>query len=259
MTNTIFNTFAGKATLLPIRALQFKIPKTDYSVNSIPKSTNVGDGILTLATPPTGTGIAEGRYKVTFSSAETQGFEVSDSGNNVIGTGTVGTAFTGAVNFTIGEGTVPFIVGDSFTIYAVKGEYLIIYNTESESSYRLIPKTRTNDKGQTITLGYIIEMFIYFPYNKYNENGLIGLLTTDLKSNYELSILLGNAKPGYPGEFVEPQVINYTDNLTITFQSGKLNHILEIESVELRGRSKLTFSGFIKDLTTDNIIFSSSS
>lgn len=259
MTNTIFNIFAGKATLLPIRALQFKIPKTTYTVNSTPKSTNVGNGILTLATPAVGTGIAEGIYTVKFTSAETQTFVVIKSDNTEIGTGTVGTAFSGAINFTISEGVIDFALNDSFTIYAIKGEYLLLYNVESESSYRLIPKTRQNDKGQLILLGYTVEMFVYFPYNKYNDNGLIGLLTSDLTNNYELSLLLGNAKPGFPGEFVEPPVINYTDNLTITFGSGKISHILEIESVELRGRSKLTFSGFIKDLTSSNIIFSSSS
>ncbi|MFG1246789.1 head decoration protein [Xanthobacter flavus] len=73
-----------------------------------------GKGALTLADPAYGAGVKEGVYKVILiePAANAGAFEVEDPDGIVIGTGTVGVAFTGVVKFTLADGGTDFAAGD---------------------------------------------------------------------------------------------------------------------------------------------------
>lgn len=76
--------------------------------------TNFGNGVLTLADPPTRGGVVDGLYIVRFSSSTT--FAVYDPDGVSVGTGTLGTAWTIQVAFTIAAGGVAFVAGDGFLL-----------------------------------------------------------------------------------------------------------------------------------------------
>lgn len=78
---------------------------------------NGGNGTIgTVAT----SGVGAGTYTVTLTSATA--YTVTKSGGAVIGSGTVGQAFSGGgLSFTVTAGATPFIADDSFTITAGAG------------------------------------------------------------------------------------------------------------------------------------------
>ncbi len=77
---------------------------------------NTGTGAMGAVT--LGAGARPGVYRVVFVEPATGlgTFIVEAPNGAVIGTGKVGTAFTGPVNFTIADGDPDFVAGDSFTI-----------------------------------------------------------------------------------------------------------------------------------------------
>lgn len=82
---------------------------------------NTGDG--TIGTLTAGTGVQTGVYTVTFiePAANLGTFTVEDPAGVEIGTGTVGSAFAGEVNFTISDGAADFVAGDQFTVTVAPG------------------------------------------------------------------------------------------------------------------------------------------
>ena len=82
---------------------------------------NTGDGTMGAVTA--GNGIQAGVYQVpiieTIVALGT--FQVEDPDGAVIGTGNVGTAFAGEINFTISDGAVDFVAGDRFTVTVAEG------------------------------------------------------------------------------------------------------------------------------------------
>ncbi len=97
---------------------------------------NTGDG--TIGTLSAGTGAKDGVYKVTFIEPGTDlgTFEVEDPDGVVVGTGVVGTAFAGEVNFTITDGAADFVAGDQFdvTVAAGTGKVKASPDTASDGS-----------------------------------------------------------------------------------------------------------------------------
>lgn len=83
-----------------------------------PAAGNVGNGVLTLASPAVSSSVKEGRYTLTITSpvANAGGFQVEGPDGKVIGTGTVGAAFNKAVKFTLADGATDFVVGDQIHI-----------------------------------------------------------------------------------------------------------------------------------------------
>jgi hypothetical protein len=73
---------------------------------------NTGNGAI--GSVSLGTGNQFGAYNIIFTSPTE--FNVQQPNGDVIGTGEVGTAFAGPVNFTITAGGTAFIAGDNFTI-----------------------------------------------------------------------------------------------------------------------------------------------
>lgn len=78
---------------------------------------NTGDG--TIGSISVQAGAKEGDYVVTFIEPGTDAgdFQVEDPDGENVGTGTVGSAFTGGgIQFTISDGAADFVAGDQFTI-----------------------------------------------------------------------------------------------------------------------------------------------
>jgi hypothetical protein len=254
MTSTIFNQFAGKIALLPIRAIKFNLPLATPAVSTQVKAGIVGDGSIVLTDPAYSSGVQEGIYTVKITDALTQEFTITKP-DGTTDTGSADIPYVGEVNFELTSGEIDFALNDTFYILVSKGDYLLMYNVEEESSFTIDAKTRTNDKGQSVTLGYMLNGTIYFPYNLFHQNGLIDLFESDLAKDYEMSILLGNAKTSVPAFFTEPKFINSTDGMIITIPIGIVRHSFNIEQIQFRSRVKIGIGGFLKNLSTDNIIF----
>lgn len=98
--------------------------------------TNTGNGTVGAITV---SGTAQtGTYKLTITTAAVNAgdFQVVDPQGDVVGMGRVGVAFTGGgLSFTLADGAVDFVVGDSFTI-AVTGtvKYKIAVQTATDGS-----------------------------------------------------------------------------------------------------------------------------
>jgi len=92
--------------------------ETVTAVSFAADAANVGNGVLTLASPAVAAGIFPGNYRVVFVEAEANAgrFEVFDPNGISLGHGTVGVAYTGLVKFTIADGATDFKAGDGFTI-----------------------------------------------------------------------------------------------------------------------------------------------
>lgn len=87
---------------------------------------NTGNG--TVGTLTGDAGAKAGTYRITMIEPATNagGFTVEDPDGIEVGTGTVGVAFNGPINFTIADGTVDFVSGDGFTVavsYASGSKY----------------------------------------------------------------------------------------------------------------------------------------
>ncbi|MGE5509925.1 MAG: phage tail sheath C-terminal domain-containing protein [Bacteroidota bacterium] len=80
--------------------------------------TNVGKGVLTLATPAWGPGVQLGDYTLVCKSTSAGGgvFEVKDPAGVTLADATVGTPYTTQIKFTIADGTPDFAIGDKFTV-----------------------------------------------------------------------------------------------------------------------------------------------
>jgi hypothetical protein len=74
--------------------------------------------VFALADPAIAAGALPGVYQVVFIEAAANGgrFEVFNPDGVAIGSGVVGTAFTGTVKFTIADGATDFVAGDRFTV-----------------------------------------------------------------------------------------------------------------------------------------------
>jgi len=83
-----------------------------------------GDGVLTLADPAVGAGVKAGVYKVLCIDPATDGgtFAVEDPDGIIVGSATVGVAFTGVVKFTIADGATDFTAGSWFPITVTKAD-----------------------------------------------------------------------------------------------------------------------------------------
>lgn len=79
---------------------------------------NTGNGVLTLANPAVAAGAAPGVYQVRFvePAANAGAFLVEAPDGTIVGDGTVGVAFDGAVKFTIADGATDFAAGDGFSV-----------------------------------------------------------------------------------------------------------------------------------------------
>jgi hypothetical protein len=84
--------------------------------------TNTGNG--TMGAIVVGAGAQAGAYVLSITKAATNAgdFEVIDPQGDVVGLGTVGTAFSGGgLSFTLADGATDFAVGDKFTITVAAG------------------------------------------------------------------------------------------------------------------------------------------
>jgi hypothetical protein len=104
---------------LKIGAILGKV--TVGSVTGAAAAGNTGNG--TIGSLSAGTGAKNGVYKAVIIEPGTNlgTFKVEDPDGVMIGTGVVGTAFAGAVNFTIADGSTDFVAGDSFNITVALG------------------------------------------------------------------------------------------------------------------------------------------
>ncbi|GBQ92108.1 phage protein Gp19 [Acetobacter nitrogenifigens DSM 23921 = NBRC 105050] len=94
---------------------------TAATADLIVTETNTGNG--TLGSVATTSSTSPSNYSVLMTSDTA--FSVTDAKENVIGTGVVGTAFTGTngLGFTITAGTTAFVEGDSFLITVINTNY----------------------------------------------------------------------------------------------------------------------------------------
>lgn len=119
----VINATAGN---LPVGTLLAKLTDANAGTASAVAG-NTGNG--TISGISVGNEAITGTYRVEITAAAANGgsFEVSDPNGTVIGTGTVGTAFSASgLAFTLGDGSTDFIVGDAFTVAvnAGLGEYV---------------------------------------------------------------------------------------------------------------------------------------
>ncbi len=79
---------------------------------------NGGNGVLTMADPPTGEGVKAGVYQVVITSEASNGggFIVLDPDGELVDSGSVAVAFDDVIRFTLADGGDDFDVGDSFAI-----------------------------------------------------------------------------------------------------------------------------------------------
>lgn len=87
---------------------------------------NTGNGTVGSLTGDAGA--EAGTYQIVFiePGADAGKFQVEDPSGNIVGTGTVGVAFNGPINFTVADGATDFVSGDRFTIavsYASGSKY----------------------------------------------------------------------------------------------------------------------------------------
>lgn len=100
---------------------------------------NTGNG--TMGTLSVGAGAKEGVYKVTIvePGANVGEFIVEDPDGATVGNGTVASAFTGPVNFTLADGSTDFISGDQFnlTVSALTTKFKILAPAAADGSERV--------------------------------------------------------------------------------------------------------------------------
>lgn len=99
-------------------------------------SGNTGNGTCSAVT--TGGRAIAGVYKVLFiePAANLGTFEVIAPDGKYVGRGVVGSAFSGAVNFTISDGATDFVAGDGFdiTVTAITYEYKLSASASTDGS-----------------------------------------------------------------------------------------------------------------------------
>ncbi len=91
------------------------------AVTAAAASGNTGNGVLTLASPAYVTGAQVGAYRAVFIEPATDlgNFVVFDPSGVEVAKGTVGSAFSNQIAFTIADGATDFVAGDAFVITVV--------------------------------------------------------------------------------------------------------------------------------------------
>lgn len=105
------------------------------SANTATAGTNTGNGAISAVT--LGTDAINGTYTLTVTEAVADGgvFSVVAPNGAVLAPLTVGVAYEGAhINLTISDGATDFIVGDSFTVDVIFGEYAEFDPAQSDGS-----------------------------------------------------------------------------------------------------------------------------
>ena len=90
----------------------------EIAVQVVPSGSNVGAGLLIMASPATGAGVKAGTYLTTCIAEAANGgtFQVTGPDGAVLAPATVGTPYDEAVKFTIVHDGEDFDVGDAFAI-----------------------------------------------------------------------------------------------------------------------------------------------
>jgi len=135
----------------------------------------------------------------------------------------------------------------------VEDHYLNIWNLEAESSYRITPVTKKDQKGNMRTLGYNFEGNFYVPHNDYMwtyyvNNPLVAYLEQIKTMGAELVLVLGSGVVPITelDEVTEPRIVNSTGAGYLIIEIDRLSY--EIESVEFRPRLIIHINKFIKDI-----------
>lgn len=106
---------SGAGILKPGTVLGY-VTKGALSVVTTARAGNTGNG--SIGSPTADAGVAPGAYTVTIiePAANAGTFVVERPDGTEEGTGTVGVAYNGAVNFTLADGATDFVAGDAFVI-----------------------------------------------------------------------------------------------------------------------------------------------
>ena len=134
---------------------------------------------------------------------------------------------------------------------------------EAESSYRISPTTRINDRGQPVTVAYEITATLYIPENNYGRNDWLNYeLSRFIGKPVNVSLPLGTAinwanKPSTLTDFndvLHTKVINASSPEVAAWRhyinTGNGAYItVEIESVELRPRMIIRVTATVKSLS----------
>jgi hypothetical protein len=130
-------TLNGAAATYKVGAVLGKYIATP-TATSAAKAGNTGNGAMGAITMTSVANLKTGAYKVSIvkAAANAGDFVLKDSEGDVLGTGTVGVAFSQAgFAFTLADGATDFVVGDEFTI-TVAGtvKYKIVEATATDGS-----------------------------------------------------------------------------------------------------------------------------
>lgn len=87
------------------------------TVTPAPKAGNTGNGTF-AATPTADAGAPAGRFTITViePGANAGAFRVERPDGTEDGTGTIGVAYNGSINFTLNDGATDFVAGDGFNV-----------------------------------------------------------------------------------------------------------------------------------------------
>lgn len=116
----------GSGVVLPGTVLGLIDEGGAVTVTPTAKAGNTGNG--SIGTVTADTGAEQGAYKVLIIEPATNGgtFRVERPDGTEDGTGTIGVAYNGTINFTLADGATDFVAGDGFTVnvsYATTGKY----------------------------------------------------------------------------------------------------------------------------------------
>lgn len=110
-----------------LKAGQVVAEVTKGSASAAADAGNTGDGTIGAIT--VGAGSKQGDYKLTFIEPGTDAgdFQVEDPEGVNVGTGVVGTEFSGGgLTFTVSDGAADFVAGDQFTITVAEGSGKVV-------------------------------------------------------------------------------------------------------------------------------------
>lgn len=128
-------TLAASAPALKAGTVLGKISATS-AASAAKTGGNTGNGTMGAIT--VGAGAQAGVYKLRITKAATNAgdFQVIDPAGDVIGLGTVGTAFnSNGLSFTLADGATDFAVGDGFDITVTgSGQYVAYSNSATDGS-----------------------------------------------------------------------------------------------------------------------------
>lgn len=130
-------------------------------------------------------------------------------------------------------------------------EVVYIHHLETESTYRITPKTRANQYGSERTLGYYVEITAYIPHNHFGQSTILEQLAkiTELSKSewkyWHLIVMCGSSTMGGP---IGVPYKNITSGVGFWIELTNPEMTIEIESVELRPRIILRSKQFVKDI-----------